>query len=86
MGFSQLFRPAVIAEALQDFNNKKGRTNFARVVLENREGKYFFSSTGMQGSGILTSMVKANGLAVFPSSIGDLKKGSQAEVHIIGSL
>jgi molybdopterin molybdotransferase len=85
MGFSQLLRPAVSAEALQDFKNKKGRTNFARVVLENKKGKYFFSSTGMQGSGILTSMVKANGLAVFPSTMGDVKKGDQVEVHILGS-
>jgi molybdopterin molybdotransferase len=81
MGFKGLFRPAVTAEALHDFRNKRGRTNFARVILENRDGKYFFSSTGMQGSGILTSMVKANGLARFSSDIGDVKKGNKVEVY-----
>ena len=85
MGFNDLFRPVVSAEALQDFKNRKGRTNFARVILENKEGKYFFSSTGMQGSGMLTSMVKANGLAVLPSKMGDVKKGSEIEAYIIGS-
>ncbi|MCG9479215.1 MAG: molybdopterin molybdotransferase MoeA [Actinomycetia bacterium] len=82
MGFEKLFRAKVIAEALHEFRNKKGRANFARVILEKKDGKYFFSSTGMQGSGILTSMVKANGIAFFPSDIGDVKKGNIAEVYV----
>ena len=82
MGFEELFRPKVMAEAIHDFRKKRGRVDFARVILENREGKYFFSSTGMQGSGILTSMVKANGIACFPSDMEDVKKGSMIEVHM----
>lgn len=86
MGFRQLFRPLVRAEALHEFRNKKGRTSFARVILENRDGKYFFSSTGIKGSGMLTSMVRANAIACFPHDMGDVKKGSIMEVHKIGCL
>jgi molybdopterin molybdotransferase len=86
MGFKELFRPLVQAEALHEFRNKKGRTSFARVILEKKEGKYFFSSTGIKGAGMLTSIVKANAIACFPPDMGDIKKGSIIEVHKIGYL
>ncbi|MGM0366217.1 MAG: gephyrin-like molybdotransferase Glp [Actinomycetota bacterium] len=82
-GDSILFRPRVTARAAHDFKHKKGRTNFARVVLEKKEEGYFFSSTGRQGSGILTSMARADGIAVFAEETGDIKKGSEAEVFLL---
>lgn len=60
------------------------RKGFARVVLENKDGKYFFSSTGIKGAGMLTSMFKANAIACFPPDISDVKKESIMEVHKIG--
>jgi molybdopterin molybdotransferase len=84
MGFKELFRPIVKAEALHEFRNKKGRTSFARVILEKRDGKYFFSSTGIKGAGMLTSMVRANAIACFPPDMGDIKKGSIIEVQRFG--
>jgi molybdopterin molybdotransferase len=86
MGFKKLFRPLVRAEAMHEFRNKKGRTGFAMVILENKDGKYFFSSTGIKGAGMLASMVRANAIACFPPDIGDVKKGSIMEVHKIGCL
>jgi molybdopterin molybdotransferase len=86
MGFKQLFRPLVRAEALHEFRNKKGRTVFARVILESKEGRYFFSSTGIKGSGMLTSMVRANAIACFPPDMGDVRKGSIMEVYKLGCL
>ena len=86
MGFSQLFRPLVRAEALHEFRNKKGGTVFARVILENKEGRYLFGSTGIKGSGMLTSMVRANAIACFPPDMGDVKKGSVMDVYNMGCL
>lgn len=83
MGYRDLFRNKVMAKALHDFKHKKGRTNFARVIVEKKGGRYFIESTGMQGSGILTSMVKADGIAVFPESIGDIKRDSHVEVFLL---
>ena len=37
----------------------------------------------MQGSGILTSMVKADGIAVFPEDAGNIRKGSEVEVFLL---
>ncbi len=84
MGSGNLFRPEVMAEALHDFKNKTGRINFARVIVEEKNGQYFFKSTGMQGSGILTSMARANGIAQFPINMGNVKKGSKVKVYLLG--
>ena len=86
MGIHNLFRPEVIAEALHDFKNKTGRINFIRAIVENKDGQYFFKSTGMQGSGILTSMAKANGIARFPADLGNVVKGSKVNVYLLGEL
>ena len=86
MGSGQFLRPEVEAETLQDFKNKAGGVNFARVVVEKKDGQYFFKSTGMQGSGILTSMARANGIACFPANIGDVKKGSKVKVYLLGEI
>ena len=86
MGARNLFRPEVEAEALHDFKNKTGRINFIRAIVEKKDGQHFFKSTGMQGSGILTSMAKANGIAQFPANIGDVKKGSKVKVYLLGEI
>ena len=85
IGDDNLFRPSVRARAYHDFKNKRGRTNFVRVMLEKKDNEYFFKSTGTQGSGILTSMAKADGIAVFPEDAGDIKKDSEIEVFCLKS-
>ncbi len=82
-GFSNLHRKSVKAEALEDIKKKAGRKHFIRAITENREGKYFFRTTGAQGSGILTSMSKANSIAVVEREATLLKKGEEADVILI---
>ena len=86
MGACNLFRPVVMAEAIHDFKNKTGRMNFIRAIVENKDGQYFFKSTGMQGSGILTSMARANGIAQFPADRGNVAKGSKVKVYLLGEI
>ena len=83
MGREKLFGPSVIARASHDFKKNRGRTDFARVTLHKKGSKYFFRSTGMQGSGILTSMAKADGIAVFPEDTGPINKNSMVEVFLL---
>ncbi|MBI5746604.1 MAG: molybdopterin molybdotransferase MoeA [Nitrospirae bacterium] len=75
-------------DALSDENLevKKGRTYFIRAVIDVRGGVYHARSTGDQGSGILTSMVRANGLIVIPEDSGPVKAGDKVKVQLIGSL
>lgn len=83
MGRLKLFRPEIEAELKQDLRKKKGREHFLRVFVEKEKGKYIASLTGPQGSGILKSMVLANGIALIPSSQESLKKGSKIKVQLI---
>ena len=80
MGRSNLAVPKITAIMEEPVENDDGRRFFARVVVRRKDGKYFARLTGPQGSGILTSMTKANGLAVIPEGVEEVKSGSTVEV------
>lgn len=83
MGEPNLFRKKIIAKAAEDYKHKQGRTDFVRVKLEKIGSDLFFRLTGMQGSGILTSMSEADGIAEFPDDTGKIIKGSEVKVYIL---
>ena len=80
MGRSNLTKPNITAVLEDSIENRDGRRIFARVAVSKRNGKYFASITGPQGSGVLTSMMKANGLAVIPETTKLVKPGTVVEV------
>ncbi len=80
MGKSNLVKPNIKAIMEDSVKNKDGRRIFARVAISKRDGKYFACLTGPQGSGILTSMAKANGLAIIPETVKEVKPGDAVEV------
>lgn len=55
-------------------------TEFVRVRIEDKDGEHFAAPTGNQGSGILSSLSRADGLLVGPSATSMLRKGDQATV------
>jgi len=83
MGDAQLFRKQISVRASEDFKHKEGRTEFARVKLDKIDDEIFFKSTGRQGSGILTSMAEADGIAEFPDDIGNICKGEEIKVYLL---
>ncbi|MGZ3538473.1 MAG: molybdopterin molybdotransferase MoeA, partial [Thermodesulfobacteriota bacterium] len=66
MGNRKLFRPAVEAVLKEDIKKMAGKRYFIRGSVSFEKNQYFVTSTGEQGSGILRSMVRANGLIVIP--------------------
>lgn len=86
MGYKDLFRPEVDAEAIHDFKNKTGRVNFVRVIVERKQGDYFFKTAGSEEPGILSSMISANGIAYLPPNTGDVKKGSRIKVYLLSEI
>jgi molybdopterin molybdotransferase len=83
MGKKILAKPAIQAIIEDDVENSDGRRLFARVNVTRRGGQYYASVTGPQGSGILTSMAKANGLAIIPESSKGVKAGDMVEVQML---
>jgi molybdopterin molybdotransferase len=83
MGRRNLAKPTVQAVMEDDVVNTDGRRIFARVNVKQRDGQYRASLTGPQGSGILTSMAKANGLAIIPESGEGVKAGENVDVQML---
>jgi len=83
MGKKILAKPVIRAIIEDDVVDTDGRRLFVRVSVTRRSGQYYASVTGPQGSGILTSMVKANGLAVIPENSEGVKAGDLVEVQML---
>jgi molybdopterin molybdotransferase len=83
MGKEILVKPTIRATIDHDIASTDARRVFARVVVTKRDSQYHASVTGPQGSGMLTSMVKANGLAVIPENSSGAKAGDVVEVQML---
>jgi len=81
LGRGALARPMVEGVLTGPIYNGDGRRVYARVEVEFREGVYYATPTGPQGSNILTSMSRANGLAICPAD--EPSKAAGARVSII---
>jgi molybdopterin molybdotransferase len=82
-GFTNLFRPAVTALLKEGLQKKAGLRYFLRAIVERKEGRYYARTTGEQGSGILKSMVMANGLIVLPEEVTSLMAGDKVTVQLL---
>ena len=83
MGRKNIFRKTVKATLEEDITKKRGTRHFIRACVKYENGKYTASTTGEQGSGILKSMVRANGLIILPENASFLKKGDEATVQLL---
>jgi molybdopterin molybdotransferase len=83
MGKENLAKPTIRAIIEDDIVNTDGRRLFARVMVTKRGGQYHAAVTGPQGSGILTSMAKANGLAIIPERSKGVRAGDVVEVQML---
>jgi len=64
-------------------NKRAGRMDFQRAILSsNEQGEMTVTSTGSQGSGILTSMSTANCYIVLPSCQGKVAAGEVVDVQL----
>ena len=83
MGHRQLFRPVVKARLTEGLKKGRGRMHFVRVGLV-REGETIRATpTANQSSGVLTSLVRGQGLAIFPAEAERFEPGSQIDVQDI---
>jgi len=83
MGKTDFAKPTIEAIVEDRIDNKDGRRVFARVKVERRDGQYYARLTGPQGSGILTSMTLANGLAIVPEDKRRVVEGDKLQVMML---
>jgi len=84
MGHCRVLRPMVKATLKAGIRKKPGRVNFIRVAVEQENGEFFVWSAGKQDTGFLKTLLLADGIAVIPAELGDLKAGDQVDVHLLG--
>ena len=77
-------RPVLQAVFQEKFSKRTDRRHFLRGVLTQEEGVFKVRTTGAQGSGILTSMVKANCLIDIPVEVERVSPGDLVSVQLLG--
>ena len=80
-------QPTFKAPLAAPIRKMPGRTEFQRGVLTlGADGAWQVRTTGDQGSGILSSMSRANCFIVLPAETGDVAAGSPVEVQLFEGL
>jgi molybdopterin molybdotransferase len=82
LGHADLSKPSVEAILDEEVTNS-GRRGFIRVIVTRQEDGYHARTTGEQGSGVLTSMAKANGLAIVPEGTTRVPAGTELTVQML---
>jgi molybdopterin molybdotransferase len=82
-GRTRLHRPQIEAIFDDEITSKDNRRHYLRVVVEKRHGEYHARLTGEQGSGILTSLTRADGLAVISEDAVAARRGERIPVIML---
>jgi molybdopterin molybdotransferase len=82
-GATVVDRPVVTAELADDVAKAPGKTHFVRARLWRDGARLRVVPTGSQDSGVLTSMVRADGLLVLGQHIERIKAGETVDVRLL---
>jgi len=78
-----LKRTHLSVKCVDELRKSPGRMDFQRGILSiNEQGENVVSSTGSQGSGILSSLAQANCFIVLPSEQGKVQAGETVTVQL----
>lgn len=79
MGKRDIFKKAFDALLTKPIKKKPGRTHFVRAIVEQKNGQFYATPLEGQGSGVLSSMVKANCLIILHEDMQDTEKGARVK-------
>jgi molybdopterin molybdotransferase len=83
-GYPALFRRTVTVTVDEEVKIAAKLTHFLRaLVTRNQDGELVARLTGIQSSGVLTSMVKANALLIVPETSPTVPKGSKLKALML---
>ena len=82
-GKTRFAKPTIEATLVDEIRRKDDRRHYVRVRLEERGGETFAHLTGNQGSGILLSMVRADGIAILPEELKRVEAGTRVRVMML---
>lgn len=86
LGLKKEPRPIVTAKLTRRISTTLGRKTFVRVYVSLQEGELLAKPISVRGSGIISSMVKANGYVVVSENREGLEEGETVQVHLFDAL
>jgi molybdopterin molybdotransferase len=82
-GKTRLEKTIIEAKLIDAIPRKDKRRHYLRVIVERQDRQYRANLTGDQGSGILLSMVRSQGLAIIPEDVDHLPAGARVAVMML---
>jgi molybdopterin molybdotransferase len=82
-GHAEVIRPTIKARLQEPAKKKPGRVRFLRVQVRGSETGLIASSSGDQNTGILRTMVRANGIVILPAAGERFAAGEEVDVHLL---
>lgn len=76
-------RPVVTATAAEPMHSTPHKRSYLRVRLAREGAGWIARPTGPQGSHVVTSIARADGLAVLPEDVLEVAQGEQVRVHLL---
>ena len=83
MGHRRVLKAPVRAILQEAVRKKPGKVQCLRVRLEWSNGSYLAYSAGDQNTGILKTMLLADGLAILPAESTSFAAGDAVNVHLL---
>lgn len=83
MGRPDPLKPTVKAVLKEPIRKKAGKVHFFRVRIEDEGGEYVARTSGDQHTGILRTMVLADGIAVLPAERTAFEAGEKVDVYLL---
>lgn len=82
-GRTALFRPVIEATFDGRIRDRGDRRQYVRVRVTWQDGAFMARATGEQGSGILSSMLGADGLLMVPEGVTEVEPGTRLPVLML---
>lgn len=82
MGRRELSRPEIPARLTADVSGPKGKTVYARVRVARGADGWEAEPTGGRGSNLISTVSKANGLAIIPPGVETAEAGTEVRVML----
>lgn len=79
----QVGRQTIRARLSRRIPSSLGNMTFVRVSVKKVEGKYVAEPLRTSGSGVISSIVKANGLVIIPENKEGLEEGEEVEIVML---
>lgn len=86
MGRRDLFRPEIPVSVEAEIEGLPRKTRFARVRVRRSDGGFLAAPTGGPQSNLLSTVARANGLAIIPAGTDVLRSGEECRAMLIGEV